>query len=35
MNEKDLEGSGHGLIEALSQCMPEKTEENQEKPQLE
>lgn len=33
MNEKDLVGSGHGLIEALSQYMPEESEENQGKPQ--
>jgi hypothetical protein len=33
MNEKDLEGSGHGLMEAISQYIPEETEENQGKPQ--
>jgi hypothetical protein len=34
MNKKDLEGSGHGLIEALSQYTSEETEENDGKPQL-
>jgi hypothetical protein len=31
--EKDFKGSGRGLIKALSQHIPEGTEENHERPQ--
>jgi hypothetical protein len=33
MMDNDLEGIGHGLIQALSQHLPRRTGENHEKPQ--